>query len=45
VAVPLPVTAAVKELFTMAKAHGEAEEDFCSVVKVLEDLTGVEVRR
>ena len=41
--VPLPVTAAVKELFTMAKGHGEAEEDFCSVIKVLEDLAGVEV--
>ena len=44
-AVPLPVTAAVKELFTMAKAHGQADEDFCSVIKVLEDLSGVEVRR
>lgn len=43
--VPLPVTAAVKELFGMAKAHGEGEEDFCSVIKVLEELTGVEVKR
>jgi len=42
---PLPVTAAVKELYSMAKGHGESEEDFCSVVKVLEDLAGVEVRR
>jgi hypothetical protein len=32
-------------LFAMAKAHGEGEEDFCSVIKVLEDLAGVEVRR
>lgn len=43
--VPLPVTAAVKELFSMAKAHGQAEEDFCSVIKVLEDLADVEVKR
>jgi len=43
--VPLPVTAAVKELFQMAKGHGQSEEDFCSVVKVLEDLADVEVRR
>ena len=43
--VPMPVTAAVKELFSMAKNHGEAEEDFCSVIKVLEELAGVEVSR
>lgn len=43
--VPLPVTAAVKEYFSMAKAHGQADEDFCSIVKVLEDLAGVEVQR
>ena len=42
--VPLPVTAAVEELFAMAKAHGEGDEDFCSVIKVLEDLAGLEVR-
>ena len=43
--VPLPSTAAVKELFSMARGHGEADEDICAVVKVLEDLAGVEVRR
>jgi len=43
--VPLPVAAAVEELFAMAKAHGEGEEDFCSVVKVLEDLAGAHVVR
>lgn len=42
--VPLPVTAAVKELFQMAKGKGLAEEDFCSVVKVIEEFAGVEVR-
>lgn len=41
--VPLPVTAAVKELFTMAKGHGQAEEDFCAVIKLTEDLAGVVV--
>lgn len=43
--VPLPVTAAVKELFSMAKAHGQADEDFCSIIKVLEDMTDIEVKR
>jgi 3-hydroxyisobutyrate dehydrogenase len=42
---PLPTTAAVKELFGMAKSKGYAEEDFCSVVKILEQFAGVEVRR
>lgn len=42
---PLPVSAAVKELFGMAKSGSQAEEDFCSVVKVLEEFAGVEVRR
>jgi len=43
--VPLPVTAAVKELFQMAKGKGLADEDFCSVVKVIEEFAGIEVRR
>jgi 3-hydroxyisobutyrate dehydrogenase len=43
--VPLPVTAAVKELFQMAKSKGLADEDFCSVVKVIEEYAGVEVKR
>jgi len=42
--VPLPVTAAVKELLQMAKGEGLSEEDFCSVVKVIEQNAGVEVR-
>lgn len=41
--VPLPVTAAVNELFTMAKNHGLAEEDFSAVIKALEDAAGVVV--
>ncbi len=43
--VPLPVTATVKEFFGMATNHGEAENDFCSAIKVLEDLVGIEVKR
>jgi len=43
--VPLPVTAAVKELFAMAKARGQEDEDFCSVIKVIEDFAGVDVKR
>ena len=42
---PLPVTASVKELFGAAKATGHADEDFCSVVRPLEEVAGVEVRR
>ncbi len=41
----LPVTASVKELFAAAKATGHAEEDFCSVVKVLESIAGIELSR
>lgn len=41
--IPLPVTAAVKELYSEAKAEGDPEEDFCSVVKALERSAGVEV--
>jgi len=42
--IPLPVTAAVKELLQMAKSKGLGDEDFCAVVKVIEEFAGVEVR-
>lgn len=42
--VPLPVTAAVKELFQMAKCRGLEDEDFCSVAKVIEQDAGIEIR-
>lgn len=42
---PLPVTAAVKELFSMAKGSGLGDDDFCSIVKILENFAGVEVRK
>lgn len=42
--IPLPVTAAVKELYGDAKTSGSSEEDFCSVVKAIERPAGVEVK-
>lgn len=42
--VPLPLTGLTHQLFQTAIAAGYAEEDFCSTIKVLEELVGVEVR-
>jgi 3-hydroxyisobutyrate dehydrogenase/2-hydroxy-3-oxopropionate reductase len=42
--VPLVLTGLVRQLFQTAMAAGHAEEDMCSTIKVLEDLTGVEVK-
>lgn len=41
---PLPVTAAVKELYSFARGLGDPEDDFCSVIKALEQAAGVEVK-
>jgi 3-hydroxyisobutyrate dehydrogenase-like beta-hydroxyacid dehydrogenase len=41
--VPLPVTALVHELYGAAVASGHGEEDFASVVTVMESLAGVEL--
>lgn len=41
--VPLVLTALTHQLFQAAIAAGHAEEDFCSTIKVLEDLVGVRV--
>ena len=43
--IPLPVTASVKELFGIAKSCCDPEADFCSVVRALEMVTGIEVKR
>ena len=43
--IALPVTAAVKELFGAAKATGHEDEDFCSVIRPLEEIAGIEVTR
>jgi 3-hydroxyisobutyrate dehydrogenase/2-hydroxy-3-oxopropionate reductase len=41
--VPLPLTSLTHQLFQAAIAKGLGEDDFCSVIKVLEDMVGVEV--
>lgn len=43
--VPLPLTGLTHQLFQAALAKGLGEEDFCSSIKVLEDLAGVRVER
>ena len=42
--VPLPLTSLTHQLFQTAITAGHADEDFCSTIKVLEDLVGVEVK-
>lgn len=42
--VPLPVTAAVKELFGTAKSLCDPEQDFSSVIRALEEIAGIEVK-
>lgn len=43
--VPLPVTALTRQMFQTAMSMGHAEEDICSTIKVLESITGTEVRQ
>jgi 3-hydroxyisobutyrate dehydrogenase/2-hydroxy-3-oxopropionate reductase len=43
--VPLPLTAITQQQFRAAIASGYGEEDICSTIKVLEGLTGVEVKK
>jgi 3-hydroxyisobutyrate dehydrogenase-like beta-hydroxyacid dehydrogenase len=42
--VPMPVLAAVKEVYMAAKAQGKGDQDYAAVVTVLEELAGVKVR-
>ena len=42
--VPLPLTGLTEQLFQFALSAGHADEDFCSTIKVLEGLAGVEVK-
>lgn len=42
--VPLPLTAVTQQMFRAAMAKGLADQDFCSTIKVLEELTDTEVR-
>lgn len=41
---PLPLTAATEQTIRAAIAKGYGEDDFCSVIRVLEDFAGVEVK-
>ncbi|HZU24039.1 MAG TPA: NAD(P)-dependent oxidoreductase [Bryobacteraceae bacterium] len=45
VEVPLPLTGVTQQMFRAAISKGYADEDMCSTVKVLEDLTGVTVKK
>jgi 3-hydroxyisobutyrate dehydrogenase-like beta-hydroxyacid dehydrogenase len=42
--VPLPLTALTRQMFQAAIATGHGDEDICSTIKVLEEITGVEVK-
>ena len=42
--VPMPVLAAVKEVYMTAKAQGKGEQDYAAIVTVLEEFAGVKVR-
>jgi 3-hydroxyisobutyrate dehydrogenase-like beta-hydroxyacid dehydrogenase len=42
--VPMPVLAAVKEVYMTAKAQGKGEQDYGAIVTVLEEFAGVKVR-
>jgi 3-hydroxyisobutyrate dehydrogenase-like beta-hydroxyacid dehydrogenase len=42
--VPLPLTAVTRQMFMAAIAQGSGEEDICSTIKVLEGISGVEVK-
>lgn len=43
--VPLPLTGLTQQLFRAAIAQGHGEEDICATIKVLEGITGVEVKK
>jgi len=42
--VPLPITAAATQVFEAARAKGLNRQDMSAIIKVWEDLTGVQVR-
>ncbi len=43
-AVPLVLTGLTQQLFQTAITAGHGDEDFCSTIRVLEELVGVEVK-
>ena len=42
--VPTPLTAAVREVYALARAAGKGEQDIGAVITTLEELVGVEIR-
>ncbi len=42
--VPMPTTAAVKEVYSAAQAQGKGDLDYAAVITFLEELAGVKVR-
>jgi len=42
--VPTPLTAAVREVYALARAAGKGEQDIGAVITVFEQLAGVEIR-
>jgi 3-hydroxyisobutyrate dehydrogenase-like beta-hydroxyacid dehydrogenase len=43
--VPLPATALTEQMLRVAIASGHGEEDFCSTIQVLEEWSGVQVKK
>ena len=43
--VPLPLTGITEQMFQAAMSMGFSEDDMCSTIKVLENMTGVEVKK
>lgn len=43
--VPLPATGLTQQMLQATMASGYADDDFCSMIRVLEDWTGVEVKK
>jgi 3-hydroxyisobutyrate dehydrogenase/2-hydroxy-3-oxopropionate reductase len=41
---PLPLTAITEQMLRVAIAKGYGEDDFCSTIRVLEDLAGIEIK-
>jgi 3-hydroxyisobutyrate dehydrogenase-like beta-hydroxyacid dehydrogenase len=43
--VPLPATALTQQMLQANMASGRSEDDFCSVIRVLEDWAGIQVKK
>jgi 3-hydroxyisobutyrate dehydrogenase/2-hydroxy-3-oxopropionate reductase len=42
--VPMPITSLAQQLFQWALAKGHGDDDFCSIINVLEEACGIELR-